>query len=200
MSVDGVRDAYGARSGEYIGLFGSIEAAADEDRRQVLTWATSVAGTIIDIGCGPGQWTSYLADHGVDIEGVDPVPAFIDEARRKHPNGRYRIGRADALDVADATLGGILAWFSLIHTEPEHLGPLLDEFARCVRPGGGLAIGFFEGPDLAPFDHAVTTAYFWPIDELCARIEQHGFEVTTAEARSDPGVRRQGIVLAERRR
>lgn len=48
-------------------------------------------------------------------------------------------------------LGGILAWYSLIHTDPDRLDPLLAEFARAVRPGGGLAIGFFEGPALVPF-------------------------------------------------
>jgi hypothetical protein len=70
--------------------------------------------------------------------------------------------------VEDASLGGILAWFSLIHTDPDQIGAPLTEFARGTRPGGGLLIGIFEGAELAPFDHAVTTAYFWPVS-LCPR-------------------------------
>jgi SAM-dependent methyltransferase len=198
VSLAGVRDAYAARAAEYIQLFGSIEAAAAIDRELVLTWAQRVDGPIIDVGCGPGQWTDYLREHGVDIEGVEPVPEFVDEARRRHPGVAYRIGRADRLGVADASLGGILAWFSLIHTDADEIDGILTEFARCIRSGGGLLLGFFEGPALAAFDHAVTTAYFWPVDLLSSRVERAGFVVTNTHTRTDPGTRPQGALIAQR--
>ena len=193
-----VRDAYALRAMEYSNLFGTIEAAADLDRERVLAWANGIEGRMLDVGCGPGQWTNFLFEHGIDVEGVDPVAEFIKEARDRLPGVPYRTGHAEHLGVEPASLGGVLAWFSLIHTEPDRIdGPLL-EFARCVRPGGGLAIGFREGPELAPFDHAVTTAYFWPIGELSARVEQAGFEVTATHARDEPGTRRQGMIVARR--
>lgn len=199
MTLDGaVRDAYASRAAEYIELFGTIDAAAAIDRERVLAWAQGVRGRILDVGCGPGQWTNFLFEHGIDVEGIDPVIEFIDEARERHPGVPYRIGHANELDVETASLGGVLAWFSLIHTEPDHIDGPLNEFARCVRPGAGLAIGFCEGPELIPFDHAVTTAYFWPVDELSERVEQAGFEVTATHARDEPGTRRQGMIVATR--
>ncbi|WP_420810671.1 class I SAM-dependent methyltransferase [Jiangella asiatica] len=108
------------------------------------------------------------------------------------------MGHAHRLGVEDASLGGVLAWYSLIHTDPDQIGALLAEFARCTRPGGGMAIGFFEGPELVPFDHAVTTAYFWPIGVLSSQVERAGFAVTDTHARTDPGVRRQGTIIAQR--
>lgn len=198
MSLTRVRNAYAARAVEYIDLFGAIDAAAERDRERILAWARGVRGRIVDVGCGPGQWTNFLREHGTDVEGIDPVPAFIDEAGRRYPDDCYRIGRADDLGVEDAGLGGILAWYSLIHTDPDRLDPLLAEFARAVRPGGGLAIGFFEGPALVPFDHAVTTAYFWPADLLSAHVERAGFTVTDTDMRTDPGTRRLGTILARR--
>ncbi|MFT4295605.1 MAG: class I SAM-dependent methyltransferase [Micropruina sp.] len=198
MSVDRVRDAYAARAAEYTELFGSIEAAAEHDREHLLGWALGIDGRIIDVGCGPGQWTHFLAEHGVNIEGVDLVPEFIDTARTLHPGVSYRVGRADRLGVEDAVLGGVLSWFSLIHTDPEEIDAPLAEFARCVRPGGGLALGFFEGPELVPFDHAVTTGWFWPVDQLCLRIEQAGFQVTDAQTRDMPVSRRLGVITARR--
>jgi len=200
MSDARVRDAYAARSAEYIGLFGTIEAAAEQDRECVLAWARTVTGRIIDVGCGPGQWTNFLHQHGVEIEGVDPVPEFIEEARRRYSAVDYRLGDADRLDVKDASIGGILAWYSLIHTAPHQVGTALTEFARCIRPGGGLLIGFFEGAELVPFDHAVTTAWFWPAGELSARVEQAGFVVTDIRRRTDPGMRAQGTIVALRGR
>ena len=93
----------------------------------------------------------------------------------------------------------VLAWFSLIHTEPDQIDTALAEFARCVRSGGGLAIGFFEGPALEPFEHAVATAYRWPADRLCSRVEAAGFAIAEVHTRTDPGSRPQGTILAERR-
>lgn len=199
MSLTRVSSAYAARAAEYSDLFGSIDAAAERDRERILAWARSVDGRIIDVGCGPGQWTNYLAEHGADVEGIDPVPEFVAEARRRYPSRRYRIGRADRLDVEDGGLGGVLAWYSLIHTEPGRIDALLAEFARAVRPGGCLAVGFFEGPELAPFGHAVTTAYFWPMDLLASHVERAGFEVIDGDARTDPGTRRLGTLIARRR-
>jgi ubiquinone/menaquinone biosynthesis C-methylase UbiE len=198
MSVARVREAYAARSAEYISLFGEIEAAAEQDRECVLSWARGVNGRIIDVGCGPGQWTNYLHECGVVVEGIDPVSEFIDSARQRYPGVEYRIGHADRLDVEDASLGGVFAWYSLIHTDPDQIGAVLTEFARCTRPSGGLAIGFFEGAELAPFDHAVTTAYYWPVDLLSLRLERAGFVVADVRTRTDPGSRSQGTITAQR--
>ena len=198
MSIARVREAYAARAAEYISLFGSIEAAAEQDREYVLAWARNVNGRIIDVGCGPGQWTNYLHAGGVAVEGVDPVPEFIDHAQQRYPGVDYRTGHADRLDVEDASLGGLLAWYSLIHTDPDQIGAVLTEFARCIRTGGGLAIGFFEGAELAPFGHAVATAYFWPVDLLSQRLERAGFVVADVRTRTDPGTRPQGTITAQR--
>jgi SAM-dependent methyltransferase len=199
MSLPAVRDAYTARSAEYIDLLGSIEDAAEQDRQYVLAWAQGADGRIVDVGCGPGQWTNFLHENGLEVEAVDPVPEFIAHARRRYPGVVYRIGDAGRLGVEGGSLGGVLAWYSLIHTPPASLGAILGEFARCLRPGGRLLIGFCEGPELVAFDHAVTTAYYWPIDLLSARIEQAGFVVTDTQARHDPGSRPHGAITAERR-
>ncbi|KQW04125.1 SAM-dependent methyltransferase [Leifsonia sp. Root4] len=199
MTVSKVSDAYGARSAEYIELFGRIDAAAEADRKGVLAWARGLTGPIIDVGCGPGQWTHFLSEHDLQIEGIDPTPEFIAAAQRRYPGIRFRIGRAERLDIDDESLGGILSWYSLIHTDPELIDSALTEFARCLRSGGSLALGFFEGPELIPFDHAVTTAYYWPLELLSARVEACGFAVTGTHTRSDPGVRKQGLITAVRR-
>ncbi|MGO2515821.1 MAG: SAM-dependent methyltransferase, partial [Corynebacterium variabile] len=96
------------------------------------------------------------------------------------------------------TLGGVLAWYSLIHTDPALISDAVAEFARCLRPGGRLALGFFTGPVLEPFDHAVTTAWFWPVDLLRREFEEAGFTVTHAETRTDPGSRPHAALLATR--
>jgi ubiquinone/menaquinone biosynthesis C-methylase UbiE len=198
VTMDAVREAYTRRAGEYVEAVGKIEHAAMQDREHLLAWARGVDGHIIDAGCGPGQWTDYLQHEGIDIEGIDPVATFVEDARKRYPSVRYRVGQAEDLGVHDESLGGVLAWFSLIHTAPDSIEEPLAEFARCIRPGGSVLIGFFDGAAGEAFDHAVTTAYYWSADAFRERLEQVGFVVTDAHTRTDPGVRPQGAIVARR--
>lgn len=204
MTFETVRAAYGSRATEYIEAVGRIEHVPDADREAILRWATGVRGRVLDVGSGPGQWTDYLRRHGVAIEGVEPVPEFLSAARRDYPDSRFHEGRAESLPVADGSLGGVLAWYSLIHTDPAALHTLLEEFARVIAPGGSLFVGFFTGAALQPFDHAVTTAYYWPVELLSERIESAGFMVREVRARLDPtstpepGKRPEAIIVATR--
>ncbi|MFC4554978.1 class I SAM-dependent methyltransferase [Georgenia faecalis] len=199
MPIEEVRAAYGRRAREYVERFGSVDAAAEEDRRLVAGWAAGIDGPILDVGCGPGQWTAFLHASGADVAGLDPTTAFVESARARFPGVPYRVGRAEDLGVEDATLGGVLAWYSLIHIEPDGLGAVLAEIARAVRPGGGLVVGFFAGPGPAPFAHAVTTAYTWPVAAMAAAVEDAGFTVTETHGRTAPGSRPHGALLARRR-
>lgn len=199
MTIERTSQAYGQRADEYIDALGSIEATASPDRELVGTWAhKQSSGQILDVGCGPGQWTNWLHEQGITITGVDPTPEFVGRAQERYPNIEFRVGRAEELDVADASLAGVLAWYSLIHTPPQQIVGIMAEFARCVEPGGGLLLGFVEGPEIAPFDHAITTAYFWPIDVLSRTVEEAGFSVTVRDTRVDPGSRPHGAIMATR--
>lgn len=194
-----VRERYRSRAAEYTELLGSVDAMAAPDRDLIAHWATMIEGPAIDAGCGPGHWTRFIADHGVAVEGVDMVPEFIEGATERFPDVTFRLGRLESLPADDGALGGVLAWYSVIHTEPEQVPAILGEFARVIRPRGELLIGFFEGPRLEPFDHAVVTAYFWPVPEMRSALEVAGFEVVAVHTRTDPGRRPYGAILARRR-
>lgn len=196
--MERVRADYTARADDYIALLGSMDATASEDRALVSAWCRRVDGLVIDVGCGPGQWTNFLHGDGADVIGVDPVGAFITSARSTYPYADFRLGRAEDLDVPDASVGGVLAWYSLIHTEPELLGLALTEFARVIRPGGSLLLGFFVGAEREPFEHAVTTAYLWPVSLLAHEVQRAGFVVTSTDERTDPGARPHGAIIAQR--
>lgn len=197
MSTAAVTEAYAARAAEYRDAVGRIEHTAPADRECVLAWARAVDGPVLDVGCGPGQWTNFLHVHGVDVVGVDPTPAFVADARTHYPAVRYRVGSAEDLGVPDRSLGGVLVWYSLIHTRPDRLGAPLAELARCLRPGGSALFGFFLGPDGEPFDHAITTAHSWSVEGLGRRLADAGLAVVDARTRTEPDARPQGVVLAQ---
>lgn len=198
MSSEVVRAAYSARAAEYTSLFGAISSTHPADQQLVLEWASGLSGKVMDAGCGPGQWTNFLHSAGVEIEGVDVVPEFIETAKQHYPEVQFSVGSLETLPTAKQSLAGILAWYSVIHTPPATIGGVLDEFARCIKPGGSLLLGFFEGPALEPFPHAVTPAYFWPAEEISARLLKAGFVVVGTHSRVDPGARPHAAIVARR--
>ncbi|WP_244304572.1 class I SAM-dependent methyltransferase [Leucobacter viscericola] len=191
-----VRHAYANRASEYADVLGNMEATHVADREFVLRWARRCGGPMIDAGCGPGHWTEFLRVAGNDVVGIDPVPEFLAEAALRYPDSVYRRAEMPNLGVAVNSLGGILAWYSLIHVPPAQMGEMLRDLASFLRPGAELALGFFEGASVEPFDHAVVTAYFWPVGELVGLLEDAGFEIVEVESRADPGSRPHGAISA----
>ncbi len=138
---------------------------------------TADTGPVAELGCGPGHVTAHLHDLGLDVFGVDLSPAMIDFAREAHPVLRFEVGSMDALELADGRLGGIVSWYSVIHAPPRELPSYLAEFRRVLAPGAPLLLAFFEaeGGPVAAFDHKVTTAYRWPVDDLARLAREAGF-------------------------
>ena len=200
MSIDAGR-AYSRRAVEYANLFGSMAAVHPSDRQLVDTWADAIAGPVIDAGCGPGHWTNYLVQRGTVASGVDLSLDFIAHARAQYPEVPFEVGDIDAFDTGTGVLGGLLSWYSLIHHEPRSIHIPLAEFARVLRPGGGLLVGFFEGSAIEKFDHAVLDAYKWPVTELSRELCAAGFDVVETHRRTNAseGPRPHGALVARRR-
>jgi SAM-dependent methyltransferase len=194
-----VGDAYSCRAAEYAEYFGSMEGVHPSDRQLVTTWADQITGLVIDAGCGPGHWTNYLAERGVAVSGIDLVPEFITYARATYPSVPFHLGSVDELNAEVGTVCGVLAWYSLIHCEPDVIQAPLTEFARVLRPGSDLLLGFFQGPTVEKFEHTVVAAYQWPVDELCDTLRPVGFDVIETHTRIGPGHRPHGAILARRR-
>ncbi|MGO2607947.1 MAG: class I SAM-dependent DNA methyltransferase [Brachybacterium tyrofermentans] len=198
-------EAYGARAQEYADLLGTIEAMAPQDRLCIESWALAVEGPILDAGCGPGHWTAHLAALGHEARGIDPVPEFVEIARRSHPGVGYDVGSfaeltGGSLRTAHAgSWGGVLAWYSLIHLEPRELPDVLAQLRAALQPAGSLLLGFFDGRRQESFAHAVAPAWFWPAETMAQLLEDAGFDVVSLERREDPGARPHAALIAERR-
>jgi hypothetical protein len=100
------------------------------------------------------------------------------------------------LDVANHSVVGFLAWYSLIHLSPQHIDDVLDGFRRAMAPTGTLVVGFFDGDEVAAFDHKVVSAYRWPVAELSGRLARAGFTEIGCQRRPADGTHRPHAAIA----
>lgn len=189
------RIAYDTVAADYAELVSDELAAKPLDRALLATFAELVradgVGPVADLGCGPGRVTAYLDSLGLAAFGVDLSPAMITVARRTYPALRFEQGSMMALDLADGTLSGIVAWYSIIHTPPKQLPSVFTEFHRVLAPGGQLLLAFQSGDELVHLEQAYghpisLDAYRLSPDRVAGLLGQAGIAVHTRTLR-EPG-------------
>jgi SAM-dependent methyltransferase len=109
--------------------------------------ADAGGGPVADVGCGPGYVTRHLHDLGVDAFGIDLSPEMVAIARRDHPDLRFEVGTMTDLDLADHSVAGVLAFWSVIHVPDDAVPGVFEQFRRVLRPGGPLLVGFHVGDE-----------------------------------------------------
>lgn len=117
------------------------------DRRMLDELAASVRGRgmVCDLGCGPGHIARYLCARGADAFGVDLSPGMIEMARALGPSLRFEVGDMRALDLADGSVAGVVAFYSLIHLQRTEVPRAAAEIARVMQPGGLLLASVHGG-------------------------------------------------------
>lgn len=178
------RTAYDTVAVDYAALLRDELDRRPLDRAMLATFAELVqadgGGQVADIGCGPGRVTAHLQALGVTAFGIDLSPQMIAVARQTYPGLRFDEGSMHALDLADGTLDGVVAWYSVIHTPLEHLPSVFAEFHRVLVPGGHLLLAFQVGDGWRRISQAyghelALDAYSLSPDHVVEQLGQAGF-------------------------
>jgi ubiquinone/menaquinone biosynthesis C-methylase UbiE len=201
------RAAYDIVAADYAELLRDELAEKPHDRAVLAAFAELIGdGLVADIGCGPGRVTAHLAGLGVEAFGIDLSPEMIAVARRSHPELRFELGTMAELELPDATLSGVVAWYSIIHTPPERLPQVFAEFARVLRPGGLLQLAFQVGDERrrieSAYGHEVSLdAYRLRPERIAELADAAGFALEVQLVRSPaPGEKTDQAFLLLRRR
>lgn len=104
------------------------------------------AERVLDVGCGTGSLSSYLARNPEigRVRGLDFSPVYIDYAKRKHHDARidFQVGDACALPFPDASFDHALSMLVLqFIPEAERA---VREMRRVTRPGGTVAAATWD--------------------------------------------------------
>ena len=159
---------------------------------------------VADVGCGPGRVAAFMAEHGLEVVGVDVSQAMLAVARSAHPHIRFEEGQLDALPIESGVLAGAVCWYSIIYTPPDRLAEAFGELARVLMPGGYLLLGFqAEGEPVHRADAHGTrlplTSYRHSVQEVAACLEDAGFKIYATILRApelEHETTSQGFVIA----
>ncbi len=104
-------------------------------------------GEICDMGCGPGHIARFLRDQGANVFGLDLSPGMLEQARHLNPDISFRQGNMLALDLPDASLAGIAAFYAVVNLPRESLPQVFRELARVLQTDGMLLMSHHVGKE-----------------------------------------------------
>jgi SAM-dependent methyltransferase len=143
-------------------------------------------GRALDLGCGSGTDSIYLARHGWTVTGVDIVPEALALARRNAAAAGVTptFVRGDVTRLVDLVAPGsfdLIVDFGCLHTLPADLrAEYVASVSAVAAPGATyLLYGFARPPRLAPMKAGLSEA------EVRGRFEQAGWQVVAADQVDD---------------
>jgi ubiquinone/menaquinone biosynthesis C-methylase UbiE len=186
VTWDNIRSSYDAVAGEYEARFLDELDAKPGDRGLLSSFAAAAGDPVLEVGSGPGQVGAFVRHLGRRVCGLDLSPEMARLARRRLDAAGT--GDMRSLPFGDATFGGLVAFYSLIHIQRSELDPVLLEFRRVLVPGGRVLFSAHEGTGELTIDEFLNepvpmVATLFGLDELVAAGRRAGLEVLLAERR-----------------
>lgn len=127
-------NVYQKNGAEFIRLYDSADGSCD-----LFSLAFSSTTKVLDVGCGSGRDMRFLAELGINVDGVDSCEAFVEHARSG--NNQYSsIINVDSLpelsSISDGTYDGVLCSAVLMHIPEEELFDAVFGIRRVLKEKG----------------------------------------------------------------
>jgi SAM-dependent methyltransferase len=119
------------------------EAAAYERGRptyppEAINWLLpSGAVDVLDLGAGTGKLTVRLAERGLSVVAVDPIPEMLEVLSSSLPEVPALLGTAEDIPLPDNSVDAVLVAQAWHWFDPDLAAA---EVARVLRPGGRLGL------------------------------------------------------------
>jgi SAM-dependent methyltransferase len=103
------------------------------------------AGTLLDVGCGPGLAAQTLAKKMDKVAGVDASTTFIEIARERMPSGDFNVAEMETLPYPDDSFD-VVTGFNAFQYAASPV-KALREARRVAKPGGFIVIAVWGLPE-----------------------------------------------------
>jgi ubiquinone/menaquinone biosynthesis C-methylase UbiE len=145
-----VRESYDSAAAAYAEHLSDELVRKPLDRHLLNRFAeeTRGRGLVADLGCGPGHVAWYLSQQGVTIYGIDFSAKMVAVAQSLHPDLDFRVEDMRRLSAGDASLAGVVLFYSIVHFDLTELPTVFREARRVLVPGGLALVSFHIGEQI----------------------------------------------------
>ncbi|QHT65798.1 class I SAM-dependent methyltransferase [Rhodocytophaga rosea] len=140
-------------------------------------------GKLIDLGCGPGQATRFLADCGLtNCIGVDISVQMVNVAQNLNPDLHFEIADMLQLHYPDHSFGSALAFYAIVHFDYLQIKTAFQEISRVLIANGQFLFSFHVGEQTVHLDtfldHPVNIDFhFFETSKITSLLQETGFEI-----------------------
>ena len=184
QNIQVISNVYDAVAEEYAITFLGEHEKKPKDEEVLCRFSREVAGKgpVWDLGCGPGHTVGYLDNLGVDVSGLDISDRMLEQAQSRYPGICFKKGNMLSLGFADSSLGGALAFYSIVHFTREQVAAAFREIFRVLRPGGKFLIAFHTGDETIHVEEFLgrkvdVDFMFFPATSILEALKECGFEI-----------------------
>ena len=185
QTQDNVIDCYNKTAKNYADKFIDELSKKHFDRIILQSFAleNAACGKLIDLGCGPGQTTKYLADCGLtDLIGTDISPEMIKVAGIINPQLHFETADMLALPYPDNSFGSAVAFYAIVHFDYHQLTIAFNEVKRVLTNDGQFLFSFHIGDTIVHrdnfLDHPVSVDfYFFETSKITDLLINAGFDI-----------------------
>ena len=116
-------------------LGGAQAAALRRDLGE--TFDAHFRGDVLELACGPGTWTSMLAQRARTVTALDGAPEMLEQAARSAPGANVRFEQADLFSSRPTRrYDAVFFGFFLSHVPDERFASFWALIADALVPGG----------------------------------------------------------------
>ena len=111
-------------------------------RNALLSLGAQESNTVLDIGCGNGEYTFIIAQNAKSGVGIDPDEELIRSARENYKckNIFFQVGRGESLDFSSTSFDTVVFCQSFHHVPLKFQSKALNEAWRVLKSNGFLLI------------------------------------------------------------
>lgn len=132
---------------------------------------------VLDLGCGPGQDTEILKEHGYRAIGADLSWGMLKQARQ-HTTGEFIQADMRFLPISDGYFDAVWMCASLLHLPRTEAPRALSEANRILRKNGIIHVSLKEGKG-EKLKTNLGERYFtyYTVDEIRTLVDNSGFTI-----------------------
>ena len=133
---------------------------------------------ILDVGHGNGAISNHYHTRGLDVTGIEVVPAFVEKATQRYPGVKFILYDGKNFPFEESTFDSIILNDVLEHISYEDIESVLSEVKRVLTPDGVVYISVMNRWQLIE-PHTLVPLLTWlpriAWNSVCKKLKGRGY-------------------------